>query len=100
MLIDVQCRECCKKDGAVERSTQTFPLSLAAEGERVRIVLIRGGCRRVERLLSMGVKVDEIVTVVNCQGNGGTVIDSRSGRIAMGGGIAQSIAVTRVDCGS
>lgn len=99
MLNEVQCRECCQQDVKTGRSVQTFPLSLAAEGEQVRIVLIRGGCRRAERLLSMGVKVDEIVTVVNCQGNGGKVIDSRSGRFAMGGGIAHSISVTRVDGG-
>lgn len=65
-------------------AVSTFPLTMAQEGENVRIVFIRGGSKSEAKYLSMGIKVDEIIRVVNCQANGGKVIETSNGRFALG----------------
>lgn len=71
-----------------------FPLALAAEGERVRIVRMCGGCLR-ERLLSMGIDLDDEITVIRRQGGGAVLIEKAGNRYALGGGMAHKINVIR-----
>lgn len=74
----------------------SFPLALAGEGEKVRIVFFRedGGTMR-ERLLGMGVCMDDEIVIV-AKHEGGAVLIARGGsRIALGGGMAHKINVTR-----
>ena len=74
----------------------SFPLALAGEGEKVRIVFVRenGGALR-ERLFGMGICQDDEIVIV-AKHEGGAVLISRDGsRIALGGGMAHKINVTR-----
>ena len=71
-----------------------FPLALAAEGERVRIVRMCGGCLR-ERLLSMGIDLDDEITIIRRQGGGAVLIKKAGNRYALGGGMAHKINVIR-----
>lgn len=73
----------------------SFPLSLAEEGETVRIIMIRSGHRLIERLLSMGLQVEDAVTVVCKQPGGATIIEKSGNRYALGGGMSLKINVIR-----
>jgi len=73
----------------------SFPLAIASEGEKVRIVLFRSGTLMRERLLSMGIQLNDELMVVQKQ-NGGAVLIEKSGtRYALGGGMAHKINVIR-----
>jgi Fe2+ transport system protein FeoA len=72
-----------------------FPLALAVEGERVRIVSVRRGRRFQERLLSMGIHVDDVIQVVKCREQGAVVVSKSQSRYALGGGMALKIQVIR-----
>jgi len=84
------------QSGFATRGTASFPLALASEGEEVQIVFIRSGRKREERLLSMGIMVEKVVTVMHSQPSGGKVILSGESRYALSSGMAQSITVVRV----
>jgi Fe2+ transport system protein FeoA len=73
----------------------SFPLSLAEEGETVRIIMVRSGGQLKERLLSMGLQVDDTVTVIRKQPGGATIIEKSGSRYALGGGMALKINVIR-----
>jgi ferrous iron transport protein A len=86
---------CCHESPrSRERTTPIFPLALAAEGERVRIARLCGGCLR-ERLLSMGIDLDDEITVIRRQGGGAVLIEKAGNRYALGGGMAHKINVIR-----
>ena len=72
-----------------------FPLSMAEPGERVRIVTVRAGAGLQERLLSMGINVDDVVAVEQSQGRGSIVISRCGQKYGLGGGMAQKIFVTK-----
>ena len=74
-----------------------FPLSLASEGEKVRIIMIRKGKMLHERLGSMGLKVDDAITVIKKQPGGGTIIEKSGNRYALGGGMSLKINVMRCE---
>ncbi len=74
----------------------SFPLILAGEGERVRVVGLRGGCMLRERLLSMGISVEDEILVVHKQENGAVLIEKSGCRYGLGGGMAHKINVTKV----
>ena len=74
----------------------SFPLAMASEGESVRIVLIRGGHNIQERMLSMGLTLDDIIEVVQRQNKGAVLISKAGSRYAFGGGRAHKINVTKV----
>lgn len=89
----MQCRCESQKERAV--SSMSFPLAFASQGEKVKIVLLRGGGLLQERLLSMGICVDDEIVIVQKQ-DGGAVLIARGGnRIALGGGMAHKINVIR-----
>lgn len=80
------------------RSTfsRSFPLALAATGERVRIVYVRGGCGIQKRMLSMGLAMDDVIEVVQHRNKGALLISKNGSRYAFGGGMAHKINVIRV----
>ncbi len=72
-----------------------FPLSMAKPGERVRIVMVRAGASVQERLLSMGLNVDDMVLVAHSQHRGSVVISRCGQKYGLGGGMAQKIFVMK-----
>lgn len=80
-----------------------LPLHLAAVGERVEIVEIRGGRELVTRLTEMGLVVGESLEVVSNNPSGPFVVVVNDCRLALGSGVSQKILVRhacRYDRGS
>lgn len=77
-----------------------FPLMLAAEGERVRIVAVgpgRGGGRGAERRIGdLGLAVGSEVTILQRQGSGAMIVGRDDLRLALGAGIAHRVLVVRI----
>lgn len=74
-----------------------FPLALAGEGERVRIIAYSSG-RGVERKLAdLGLPVGSDLTIMTRQGAGQMIVARDGIRIALGAGMAHRIMVARVD---
>ena len=74
-------------------SKSALPLALAGEGERLRIVSLRGGRGFHEKLVSMGLNIGDEIEVIQRRG-GGTVLIAKEGiRYGLGGGMAQKILV-------
>ncbi len=74
----------------------SFPLALASEGETVKIVFVRGGRKKEERLLSMGLKIGDIVDVQITNPGGGKVVQVGETRYALDRGVSQSVTVVKV----
>ncbi len=73
----------------------TFPLAMASPGESVRISSIRQGQNIQMRMLSMGIKIDDVVTVLHSHGHGNVLIAKGDSRYTMGGGMALKIQVVK-----
>jgi len=73
----------------------SFSLALVSEGEKVKIYSCRGGGLLRERLLSMGIHIDDEIKVVQKQNGGAMLIEKMGNRFALGGGMALKINVTR-----
>jgi Fe2+ transport system protein FeoA len=80
---------------SVKGNEPSFPLALAGTGEKVRVVLIRGGANLKERLLSMGIQVDDTIEVIQPGKKGAILIARDENRFMLGGGMAQKIYVTK-----
>lgn len=76
-------------------STKPFPLTMAAEGEQVRIQSLQGGKGLMLRLTELGLNQGAELRIVQRQG-GGLVVARGETRIALGGGMATKILVTAV----
>lgn len=76
--------------------TYSFPLAMAGEGERVQIATISGGSRLQERLLGMGIRVEDTIEVVQRREQGAVLITKENTRYALGGGMAYKIYVMKV----
>jgi len=83
----------CKR--ATRDNTPSFPLALAGTGEKLRVVLIRGGANMKERLLSMGIQVDDTVEIIESRKKGAVLVAKDENRFMLGGGMAQKIYVTK-----
>jgi ferrous iron transport protein A len=79
-----------------EINGESFPLSLAAEGERVRISAVNGGRGVFGKLTEMGLLIGSEVTVIHRNGGGPIVVARKDGRIALGAGMAHRIVVSPV----
>ncbi|WP_051553814.1 FeoA family protein [Desulfobulbus elongatus] len=80
---------------AESKKSPSYPLVFASEGERVKVVSLHGGCLMRERLLSMGINVDDEILVVHKQENGAVVIEKAGCRYGLGGGMAHKINVIK-----
>lgn len=72
-----------------------FPLAMAAEGERVRVVAVHGGNGFHRRLADMGLYVGCEICVRRLHGPGGLVVARGETRLALGEGLAHKIWVQR-----
>lgn len=73
----------------------SFPLSMAGEGEQVRVTLLPQGSRVQERLLSMGICINDEITVIKKQPGGALMIEKNGARYALGGGMGHKIQVAK-----
>ncbi|MBP8277941.1 MAG: ferrous iron transport protein A [Propionivibrio sp.] len=74
-------------------NTSNFPLMMADEGARVRVVALNGGAGLDRRMTEMGLNVGAELVVRQRQG-GGLVVMRGETRFALGGGMAHKIMVT------
>lgn len=73
----------------------SYPLSMAGEDQRVTVVALQGGQGLVHRLSEMGLNVGSELLVLQRQG-GGLIVLRGGTRLALGGGMAQKIFVSKV----
>jgi len=73
-----------------------FPLSMADEGARLRVVALRGGGGLSQRLTEMGLNVGSELAVRQRQAGGGLVVSRGETRYALGAGMAHQVMVERV----
>ena len=87
-----------KKPGP-ERSSEdlslqsVLPLAMAGEGERIRIISLRGGRGFNDKLVSMGLKVGDEIKVIHRRPGGAVLIAKDGTRYALGVVMAQKILV-------
>lgn len=81
------------RDSDTQPSAKPFPLTMAGEGERVRIQTLRGGKGLMLRLTELGLNQGTELRIVQRQGSG-LVVARGETRIALGGGMATKILVT------
>jgi ferrous iron transport protein A len=81
---------------AENQTSPSYPLVFANEGELVKVVHLRGGSLMRERLLSMGINLNDEILVVRKQPNGAVLIEKAGCRYGLGGGMALKINVTKV----
>lgn len=77
-----------------------FPLTVAGEGERVRIVAVQAGRGLTGRLSDMGLPLGSDITVVQRMGGGPLIVARGDARMALGAGMAHRILVTPVESSS
>lgn len=77
------------------RDDAPFPLSLAGEGEPVRIVALRAGRGLDQRLTELGLHVGMELSVRQRQPGGAIVVARGETRLALGAGMAHRILVLR-----
>ena len=79
----------------VPNAKPSFPLTLATTNEKVRIVLIRSGTKLKERLLSIGIQVEDTIEVIQAGQKGAVLVAKNENRFMLGGGMAQKIYVIK-----
>jgi len=77
-----------------EARAQQFPLAMASEGEVVRVEAILGGGSMSRRVAEIGLNVGSEIVVCQRQG-AGLIVARGETRIAIGGGLALKIMVSR-----
>jgi ferrous iron transport protein A len=88
-------REVCTQMDAYSAGIGAFPLLLATEGERVRIVAVGGGRGMDRKLSDLGLVIGCEVTVLRRDPGGPMVIARDAMRLALGTGIAHRVLVSR-----
>lgn len=82
--------------GSINAGVGAFPLLLASEGERVRVVAVGSGRGFNRKLSDLGLAVGSEVTVVRRDEEGAMVLARDEMRLALGMGIAHRVLVMRV----
>jgi ferrous iron transport protein A len=70
-----------------------FPLFLASDGERVRIVSIRESAEIQLKLICRSINIGEEIQVVRRKSNGSVVVRKSGSRYVLGGKLAMNIYV-------
>lgn len=84
------CSEC-----KIVPNRSGMPLSIATNGERLKVERLVGGCEIRHRLTAMGLSIgDEIEVISNC---GPIIINVKGSRLAIGRGFAQKIIVSQLN---
>ena len=84
---------------AAEGPTSTathFPLTMAGEGARVRVVALMGGAGLDRRMTQMGINIGAELRVILREG-GGLVVMRGETRFALGGGMSHRIMVAPIE---
>ncbi len=81
------CNDC------IRERIQLMPLSLAKPGERLVIKEIHGGSGAKMRLLTMGLRTDDKIEVINNNSQGQLAIAADLKRYVLGRGLAEKIMV-------
>jgi ferrous iron transport protein A len=76
-------------------NSSSFPLAMAEEGERVRVVALMGGAGLDRRLAEMGLNPGTEVSVRQRRG-GGMVVSRGETRLGLGFGMAHKIMVAKL----
>jgi ferrous iron transport protein A len=79
-----------------ESTQPTFPLGMASESEKVKIVSIHGGKILTKRLASMGLVEDTEIQILQKEQHTGVVVLCGETRLALGMGMAHKISVVPV----
>jgi ferrous iron transport protein A len=74
-----------------------FPLLLAAEGERVRVVGTGGGRGMDRKLADLGLVLGSELLIVRRTFDGAMIVARDDLRLALGAGIAHRVLVTRLE---
>lgn len=77
--------------------THTYPLSMASEGERVRVAAAHGGQNVLRRLFAMGIIDGTELEVIQRHGAEGIVVRCGETRWALGRGMAHKVLVSTVN---
>ncbi len=85
------CAECAAKRKPL------IPLALAKTGETVIIREIGGGRSKRARLTGMGLRINDVVEIINNSGMGRLILGHNAMRLAIGRGAAQYIMVSLTD---
>ncbi len=72
-----------------------FPLRMAGEGDRVKIVGLIGGAGLHDRLAGIGLAVGSRLQVLRNPMDGKLIVDCQGTRLFIGGGMAHKIAVVQ-----
>jgi ferrous iron transport protein A len=75
-----------------QQQSASFALTMADEGQRVRVIALRAGRNLDRRLTELGLNIGSEVRVVQRHG-AGIVVSRDEVRIALGGGMATKIIV-------
>jgi Fe2+ transport system protein FeoA len=75
---------------------RSFPLALAAKGQRLLVAALEAEKRLTKRLGDLGLRRGTEIEVVHCQGDGSLVILRHNARLALGARTASRILVTPV----
>jgi ferrous iron transport protein A len=75
----------------------SFPLVLAAEGERVRVVALASRQGMDGKLADLGLCPGTEVTIVNREQGGRMLIARDDMRLALGPGVAHRVLVARIE---
>ena len=83
----------------MQTDKSNFPLRLAREGDRVRIVAVRGGKGLRERLTGLGILIGVEVQVLQNSMNGKLLLGHEDKRFYLGGGLSHKIQVAVIEGG-
>jgi ferrous iron transport protein A len=78
-------------------NTKAYPLAMAGEGERVKIVGVNGGKNLIKRLIAMGMIEDTELKVLQRQRGSGLVVACGEKRLALGTCMVNKIMVAPID---
>lgn len=83
------------RDPAGPAASAAFPLALAAAGEQVEVIALRGGEGLQRRLAAMGLHPGSRCEVVQNERPGGLVVRVGEARFGLGMGMVHKILVVR-----
>lgn len=79
--------------GSDTRETKSFPLIMAREGTRLRVVGFHDGCKEGSRLVEIGLRLNREITLVQSSGDGPLLIGVSDLRLSVDRLIAHRILV-------
>ncbi len=81
----------------IQNVNGAFPLLLAGEGDRVRIVSLKGGRNFRSRLSGIGLNAGSEIEIIQNSLGGKMLVAFKGTRLFLGGGMAQRIDVTIIE---